>query len=487
MTISAATPSGVPSCVLDAAEHQRLWSAVTRRTDRARMGLVMAHLTSPVTPARELAGAHGVTVDDVRAAYRFCREDPAVADLVNSPYYPHRLRHRFAAAMIEDWRKDPHRVARLRRNEAVVSRTVEIHPTRGSCNYRCSMCLWSDQDLLTYRTQRLDTDGLLGAARWCELLDQLRDDGVTRVVISGGGEALLNPDLAAIIAHARALGLDVEVYTTGFAARPDSPVFEALTSVSRVRFSIHSPDPVTYDLVAGTDPRKQSLHRVSFNVAALLSARPARPVGSAGAVPSSRGPDGPRVGIGFVIQPSNHHQITRMVTFADHLGVDWLDLRKDEVDVTDGLNPDQLAALGVQLRAVRATSSFRRVEVDLADELVTIANRAHNAYDTAPADDESTRSARAPQCRARYFRPTISPYGQLAPCDLMAEPRFANTAFGLGSVRRLPIASVLHSTADRHIPDACEQCMPSSRTGNLVLHKLLTDLDAGVTLDQQPF
>ena len=49
------------------------------------------------------------------------------------------------------------------------------------------------------------------------------------------------------------------------------------------------------------------------------------------------------------------------------------------------------------------------------------------------------------------------------------------------------VADVVTDLARHHVPDACAQCMPSSRTGNAVLHKLLSDLRAGIELADQPF
>ncbi|MGV9680960.1 radical SAM protein [Nocardia sp. NPDC003482] len=428
-------------------------------TDPTFRTALACHLAAPHTPARALAAATGCDLDAVREVYRFARHDPAVARLVTSWFYPHRMRWAFAATTVEEWRRRPDVPATIAAGRPVLGDTMEIHPTRGTCNYRCRMCLWSDQQTLTYSTRRLDTTGLLHTADWLRVLAELRDNGVRRLVVSGGGEALINPDLPAILNHAADLGFEIHVYTTGFPIRPRTGLFEALLRCHRIRMSIHSPDSGTYDRIAGTRPAQRALDRVARNLAALRGQRDLSPA----------------VGIGFVIQPFNHDQILPMVGFAEASGADWLDLRKDEVDVTEPLTTTQLAVVVDQLRTIRATHPNTPLRIDIGDELVALANGV-------PAD-----RSRTSECLGRYFRPTIGPYGHLTPCDLKAEPRFAHTEYTLGKVKQLPLLTVVQTSSGRRISDDCAQCMPSSRTGNKILHKLLDDLAAGVGLDEQPF
>ncbi|MFF7941583.1 radical SAM protein [Nocardia gamkensis] len=430
----------------------------TAPIDDAVRAAILCHLAEPSTPAAAIATGLDGGLDTVRAAYRVCQEAPAISQLVSSAYYPHRLRWAFAAATVQQWRRAPERPARIRARQPVLSDTVEIHPTRGTCNYGCVMCLWSDQKTLTYTTKNLDTHGLMTVAEWLRVLQDLREHDVSRLVVSGGGEALLNPDLPAILHAAADLGFEIHVYTTGFSIRPGTPQFQALLRCHRIRFSIHSPDPSTYDRIARTGTNQRALERVTRNLAALRDERNSHLA----------------VGIGFVIQPLNHHEITAMAEFAHNLGADWLDLRKDEVDVTDGLTTGQLADVRDQLRTVRSTPP-PHTHIDIADELVALANGQ-------PAD-----RARTGECLGRYFRPTIGAYGHLTPCDLKAEPRFARTGYDLGSVKQSRILQVVSTSAQQRIPDDCDQCMPSSRTGNRIVHKLLADLEAGIGIDEQPF
>jgi len=127
------------------------------------------------------------------------------------------------------------------------------------------------------------------------------------------------------------------------------------------------------------------------------------------------------------------------------------------------------------VRATATAGGYDALRLDLGDELVAIAN------------GQPIVRQRTPECRAKYFRPTVSPYGILAPCDLKAEPRFAEDGFNLGVVSRQSLGKLVASLAQRFVPDSCAQCMPSARTGNGVYHKLLADLGDGMELAEQPF
>jgi MoaA/NifB/PqqE/SkfB family radical SAM enzyme len=419
---------------------------------------VLCHLAAPSTPAQQLADILGTDLDVVRSAYRHCRESQPVSRLIGSWFYPHRLRYAFAAATVQEWRRVPDRPARILARQPVLGETMEIHPTRGTCNYRCAMCLWSDQQTLTYQTKHLDSGGLMTAEDWCRVLAELHDQGVRRLIVSGGGEALINPQLPDILTEAGDLGFELHIYTTGFSIRPATALLAALLRCHRIRFSIHSPEPVTYDRIAGTRAEQHALDRVTRNLVMILTERG----------------ESLQVGIGFVIQPYNFQQLETMVEFAEDVGVDWLDLRKDEVDVTEGLTGDQLVTVREQLRSIRYRPPTD-TRIDIGDELVSLANGQ---------TPDRTRTA---ECLGRYFRPTIGAYGHLTPCDLKAEPRFSDTRYDLGSVKKSRIMNVVSVSSGRRIPDDCAQCMPSSRTGNAIVHKLLADLQAGVGLTDQPF
>ena len=134
--------------------------------------------------------------------------------------------------------------------------------------------------------------------------------------------------------------------------------------VEQVRFSVHSPVAATYNAITGLPARLNALGRVVDNIRRLRDLRDQRHTSA-------------QIGIGFVTQPINHDQLQPMADFAADVGVDFLDLRKDEVDVTDQLTGQQLATVRDQLITIRAKAvrgDYGATRIDLADELVSLAN-----------------------------------------------------------------------------------------------------------------
>src|SRR5436305_476685 len=83
--------------------------------------------------------------------------------------------------------------------------------------------------------QALKADGLLTTNDWLRVLDELRAGDAATLVVSGGGEALLNRELPTIITRARELGFRVHLYTTGFNLHPhDTALWEALLGIEKV-------------------------------------------------------------------------------------------------------------------------------------------------------------------------------------------------------------------------------------------------------------
>lgn len=88
-------------------------------------------------------------------------------------------------------------------------RIVHLHPTR-LCNLACLHCYSrSDQR----QVQSLDPDVV------CHALDLLRAEGYAQLSVSGG-EPLVYPHLATVVAHARRLGFRVTMITNGLLVGP---------------------------------------------------------------------------------------------------------------------------------------------------------------------------------------------------------------------------------------------------------------------------
>jgi len=427
--------------------------------------VALGHLADPRRSADELAQVMNVGVADVKVAYRFLQESEVARLISDSWFYPYRMYYDYASATLTDLVASPAYFDKLLQQQPVFSRVLEIHPSRGTCDYGCVMCLWSDKKMLTYASQSLDTDGLMQVKDWERVLCEAYALGTRTVVVSGGGEVFLNSSAIDVLAIAYAIGFKIHIYTNGFSLPVDnSAALDNLLRAEQIRFSIHSPVEETYNAITSVPARRHALPRVCERITALLKARGANTT--------------PRTGIGFVIQPHNVGEIAQMADFSIGLGVDFLNIRKDEVDVTEALSHEQLAIVKQQMNTVRngvLNAAYGDVFIDMSDELISIANGFE------------IRRRRVRECITKLVRPTISPFGVLAPCDLKAEPRFAGGSFNLGQVRHSSLIQMSERMATTFIPDACQECMPSSRTSNLVYAKLLADHRVGVQLTEQPF
>jgi len=424
------------------------------------------HLTDPSITAAELSKTTGMSIDDIRNLYRNMQTDPATHSIVQSPFYPRRLMTNFARATVKNWIEDPEYATKLLQGEPVMSRTLELHATKGSCDYTCTMCLWSDKQQLTYAKRQLDSFGLMDNQNWQTVMRQVYDMGTRTVIFSGGGEPLLKRDIFELIRDAREIGLKTHLYTNGFSLdKLSEDSWKEAVQMEQIRISMHSPTEDTYNRIVDLPESVHALPKVSENIRELL----ARKKSQDGTV---------RVGIGFVTQALNYSQIERMVSFASDLGVDFLDIRQDEVDVTRNLHLDEKTVVAKQLGNIREKAlrgEFGSTSVDVSDDLTALVNDI----------EQETRVVN--ECFMKKLRPAISPYGIVGPCDLKVEPRFANPVTVFGSAKRQTIPLIAEKMIEKHIPANCVECMPSGRTGNAIFTKLLRDFEAGVDYIDQPF
>lgn len=424
------------------------------------------HLINPSLSARELSAETGLSLDDIKALYKDIRHDEVVQCITNSSFYPRKMMTRFARDTIKDWSQDPDYGDKLLSGEPVASRILEVHATRGTCDYTCTMCLWSDKEYLTYRKLGLSEFGLMNTSNWIEVFQQSRDLGTKKIVFSGGGEPLLNKDLFSLSEAVRGLDMQALLYTNGFnLKRAADPEWEELLQMEQVRFSIHSPTEDIYNQIVAMPPHINALPTVSSNIQEFIERRKA----SGGNV---------RIGIGFVTQALNYKQIESMVEFAKELGVDFINLRQDEVDVTRGLSVIEQKDISKQLSFIRdrtLAGEYGEMDIDISDDMTALANGIEQTI------------RRVGNCSVKGFRPAISPFGVVAPCDLRAEPRFSDPAYKFGNVRRQPLPLVIERASKQQVDAGCVQCMPSGKTINAIITKLIKDNEDGISYLEQPF
>lgn len=423
-------------------------------------------ISDPSISSTEIMTMTGISVEELTAIYRDLQQDEEFQLAVNSPYYSRRLMFSVARTIVRDLASDPEYTSRLTLGEPVSSRVVELHTTKGTCNYSCKMCLWSDKGERTYDTTNMKGSGLMGTEEWESTLADIHKFGAKVAVFSGGGEVLLNKDFFRLLTFSHSIGLKTQLYTSGYnMVHLVNDEWKQLLAMDRIRFSIHSPDEGTYNAIVSMPERVHALSKVEDHLRLLLEKR--------NAANSEL-----KIGIGFVIQPLNVMQVEDIVEFARRIGVDYLNIRRDEILVTNPLDQESEAKLREQLLRIRANivnGVYGNLEIDFSDNLVAFMN------------EEDYSLSKVPNCVLKHLRPTINPYGLWNPCDLKGEPMYADPDFVIGDLHQASVAEILARTQQLTIPATCASCMPSGQTGNAIFTKLLQDHALGIDFRDQPF
>ncbi|MCP4545256.1 MAG: radical SAM protein [bacterium] len=344
--------------------------------------------------------------------------------------------------------------------------TVELHLTLGTCGFRCQMCLWSDGAANAYTTSfGMDRSDLLSPEEWVGLFDWLQANGVKNVVVSGGGEPLLHPFLSMMLDELCDRGMAVDLYTTGSGLIEKYHQFAgSLQRLRRIRFSVHAVGNAKYRSLLGGRGRHTPFDDICQAMSSFVSDRKES---------LSRTPT---LGIGFLAQAGNVDQLVRIFDVGRALGLDFVDLRTDEVETTIAYsNDDRLQLQNALLELCRRHSHSAPPALDVSDKLVA------QAFGCPELVRGGTK------CFVKYLRPAVTPHGLLQPCDLAAEPRFGNANLTLASIRELALSgrSITDALNSRRINDSCKQCMPNSRTINAAVTKILADAELGLPAGRQ--
>ena len=229
--------------------------------------------------------------------------------------------------------------ARLRRWESAGTQgplTLELYPTL-ACNLDCRFCDTTDR----HRPQV----GELSVERLLEIVDEAAAMGVKRLFVLGGGEPLLRKDATpALMARAKALGLEGVLTTNGTLLDP--PLRGRLLEMGwdEIHVSVDGATPEVHDELRGV---RGAFRRTVRNVCALSVER------------RRRGLDQPRLALHTVITNLNYSTLTDIVRLASALGAGRVDF-----DALIAYRPEQLA---LKLDEVQAAELPRYAEEALVE------------------------------------------------------------------------------------------------------------------------
>ena len=207
---------------------------------------------------------------------------PEAAALAGDPFSPHKILAHFD------------RLRKLVEGGTVFPITVEIDPTN-RCNHACQWCVSSE----AHNADRIPLD------EFRPLVADLKRLDVRSIVLKGGGEPTLHPDIGAMLRAAAGEGLSIGLISNG--SMPHPGTLEAvLESADWVRVSLDAADGATHERIHAS----RDFDRIVENVA-FLAAHATRTL----------------VGLNFVAEPRNSGQILAFARLAKSLGVAYVCLR----------------------------------------------------------------------------------------------------------------------------------------------------------------
>lgn len=422
---------------------------------------------NPTTPARELKQISNLDDEELLKAYKWMQSSNMLKTVMTSHYYPGYMMVRYAQTFFGDLAKDPQYLKDVIEQKPLTPKRLEVHVTNGTCNYRCSMCLWHVDNQAKYEKNQQ----LLSVKDWNNIFDQASQGGTGVVIFSGGGEPLLRSDAGEVIEHANEKGLYTMIYTNGSTLEKlpkNSKLYQSLLDSKWLRVSMHSTDEEKYADLVKLPKERKPLSRVIRGMKRLINDRNelGKPL---------------KIGIGFVVQHENYDQVTQIAKLSKELGVDMLNIREDCIDITQHLSLEEREILNEQLRTVRRdydNGEYKGMDIDFADSMIA----QMNGWEKSPHIETPS------ECKVHLYRSAIDPYGRVATCDLVSEPYFAPDDLTLGFVSQdKDYTIVLEEAAKKKFETKkCSKCMPGQQAINALWYKVLEDNKEGIRPEDQP-
>ena len=175
---------------------------------------------------------------------------------------------------------------------------MELSPS-GVCNHRCEFC---GLDFMEYQSRYLDTAVLK------ERLTEMGALGVKAIMYGGEGEPFMHRDMADIILHTKASGIDVAMTTNGVLFTPQRSE-PALGALEWVKVSIAAGTAGTYAKLHNTKPA--DFNRVIENMSHAARFKAANGLNCT-------------LGMQMLLLPDNQAEAATLARIAHDIGMDYL-------------------------------------------------------------------------------------------------------------------------------------------------------------------
>ncbi len=261
----------------------------------------------------------------------------------------------------------PHTLARHNRQSKRSWRFWQVESSM-ACNIACTMCPWVEI------RRRAPNHGLLSDAVWQALVPHLPE--VEAIDLSGGGEPLMHPALAAMLRQARAAGCEAGFLTNATLLDPDTIRKLLDAGLSWLGVSLDGACKQTYEAIR----KGANFDDVCAHIAGFTA------IG---------GEKRPRLIIQTVLMQSNVHEIEEMVRLAAQLGGRKQDthLIFKNCDVVRGEHGKGLGMHRKDAAANKALAKRLRKAVNMGRKLGVNVRTFNLAPDELPVCDHDPRNA----------------------------------------------------------------------------------------------
>jgi MoaA/NifB/PqqE/SkfB family radical SAM enzyme len=280
--------------------------------------------------------------------------------------------------------------------------------------------------------------------------------------VTGGLEPLLSPSLLEILKSGVRRKLKVNLYTNGIAL-DNAKIIRQLVKIHKVRVSLNAADRKSYSEIMGVD----KFGRVIENLKKLVEIK-------------RKTKSKVNVGAGFVVFQQNYKSIPKLLTLAQELKLDFLDLRAVESISMKDFNEEQKAELRSILNEVRQKkllNEYGTMSVSIADTFNEIISAQSDYKKYVEKDLVNALS---------HFRITVTPHGKVYSLNVIGQPSREDKRFLLGKINpNSDLSSILCNKIK--VPYDENLLLAHDITMIVALSKLAADLEFGINLEENPF
>lgn len=139
---------------------------------------------------------------------------------------------------------------------------VVIHPTV-LCNHSCDFCYHTEA--IRERKSPLKSR-VLDANRVVRLIEEIESLGAKNIILSGGGEPLMHPEIVMIVSKLNSIKIDSFLYTN-LDLQMDVDLLDKISMLGGIGVNINISDPEQYSTTRG---KNANLDRVKHNIGELV-------------------------------------------------------------------------------------------------------------------------------------------------------------------------------------------------------------------------